>query len=177
MCVKYKLIVYFKCFLGFRNLLLVWSERKLIALLCHGGIKAWEITVKQCLSGFIFLVIIIWRCISMNTHWIKVFVAALFEVLWVIGLKHADDFWTWTGTIISIIISFYVLIMAGRKLPVGTVYAVFVGLGTAGTVISEILFFGEPFKLSKILLILLLLLGVIGLKLVTEDQVQKGADL
>lgn len=112
----------------------------------------------------------------MNANWMKVLVAALFEVLWVSGLKHADDFWTWAGTIISIIISFYGIIMASRKLPVGTVYAVFVGLGTAGTVMSEILFFGEPFKMSKILLIVLLLAGVIGLKLVTKDQVQEGAD-
>jgi paired small multidrug resistance pump len=111
-----------------------------------------------------------------NTNWIKVFVAALFEVFWVIGLKHAEDFWTWTGTVISIIISFYVMVMAGRKLPVGTVYAVFVGLGTAGTVISEIILFGEPFKMSKILLTLLLLAGVIGLKLVTKDSIQKGVD-
>ncbi|MGX6443515.1 DMT family transporter [Neobacillus sp. K501] len=112
----------------------------------------------------------------MNANWMNVLVAALFEVLWVSGLKHADDFWTWAGTIISIIISFYGIIMASRKLPVGTVYAVFVGLGTAGTVMSEILFFGEPFKMSKILLIVLLLAGVIGLKLVTKDQVQEGAD-
>ncbi|MEY2196320.1 multidrug efflux SMR transporter [Neobacillus sp. BF23-41] len=112
----------------------------------------------------------------MNANWIKVFVAALFEVFWVIGLKHADDFWTWAGTVISIIISFYVMIMAGRQLPVGTVYAVFVGLGTAGTVIAEIILFGEPFKVSKSLLILLLLAGVIGLKLVTKDKIQKGAD-
>ena len=112
----------------------------------------------------------------MYTNWIKVFVAAFFEVFWVIGLKHSEGFWTWTGTVISIIISFYVMIMAGRKLPVGTVYAVFVGLGTAGTVISEIIFFGEPFKMSKILLILLLLAGVIGLKLVTKDNVQEGTD-
>jgi paired small multidrug resistance pump len=110
----------------------------------------------------------------MNKDWIKVFVAAFFEVFWVIGLKHANDFWTWTGTIISIIISFYLMIMAGRKLPVGTVYAVFVGIGTAGTVFSEILFFGELFKVEKILLILLLLVGVIGLKLVTKDKVQEG---
>ena len=112
----------------------------------------------------------------MKTDWIKVFVAALFEVFWVVGLKHADDFWTWAGTVISIIISFYGMVMAGRKLPVGTVYAVFVGLGTAGTVISEILFFGEPLKMSKILLVLLLLAGVIGLKLVTTGKVQEGAD-
>lgn len=110
----------------------------------------------------------------MNKDWIKVFVAAFFEVFWVIGLKHANDFWSWAGTVMSIIISFYLMIMAGRKLPVGTVYAVFVGLGTAGTVFSEILFFGEPFKTKKILLILLLLAGVIGLKLVTKDKVQEG---
>jgi paired small multidrug resistance pump len=112
----------------------------------------------------------------MKKDWIKVFIAAFFEVFWVIGLKHSDNFWTWAGTVIAIIISFYLMIMAGRKLPVGTVYAVFVGLGTAGTVFSEILFFGEPFKLEKVLLIILLLAGVIGLKLVTKDKNQEGAD-
>ncbi len=112
----------------------------------------------------------------MNTNWSKVFIAAFFEVFWVIGLKHANDFWTWTGTVISIIISFYLMIMAGRKLPVGTVYAIFVGMGTAGTVLSEIIFFGEPIKVAKILLILLLLAGVIGLKLVTKDKELEGAE-
>lgn len=103
-------------------------------------------------------------------NWFKVFIAAFFEVFWVIGLKHANDFWTWTGTIISIIVSFYLMVMAGKKLPVGTVYAVFVGMGTAGTVLSEMLFFGEPFKMSKIILVLILLCGVVGLKLVTKDK-------
>lgn len=110
----------------------------------------------------------------MNKEWLKVFIAAFFEVFWVIGLKHADSPLDWIGTIICIVISFYVLIMAGRKLPVGTVYAVFVGLGTAGTVFAEILFFGEPFKLVKLLLILLLLIGVIGLKLVTNEKEAEG---
>jgi paired small multidrug resistance pump len=107
---------------------------------------------------------------DVNVQWLKVIIAAFFEVFWVIGLKHADDFWTWTGTVISIVISFYLMIMAGKTLPVGTVYAVFVGLGTAGTVFSEILFFGEPFKWMKLLFILILLLGVVGLKLVTKDH-------
>lgn len=111
----------------------------------------------------------------MNKEWVKVFIAAFFEVFWVIGLKHADSLWEWLGTIISILISFYVLIMAGKKLPVGTVYAVFVGLGTAGTVASEILFFEEPFKFVKLLLIFLLLVGVVGLKLVTNDDEEEGA--
>jgi len=112
----------------------------------------------------------------MNTTWIKVVVAAVFEVLWVIGLKHAYGFWTWAGTAISIIISFYLLILAGKKLPVGTVYAVFVGLGTAGTVVADIVFFGEPFKATKMILILILLAGVIGLKLATKDNVEEGAE-
>ncbi len=110
----------------------------------------------------------------MNKDWINVFIAAVFEVLWVIGLKHSDSLLEWAGTITAIVISFYGLIMAGRKLPVGTVYAVFVGLGTAGTVFSEILFFGEPLKVEKIILVLVLLAGVIGLKLVTDEEPEKG---
>ncbi|KAB7664308.1 DMT family transporter [Bacillus sp. B1-b2] len=112
----------------------------------------------------------------MNSNWLKVIIAAFFEVFWVIGLKHSDNIWAWIGTFICIIISFYVMIMAGRQLPVGTVYAVFVGLGTAGTVFSEILFFGEPFKMEKVLLIFLLLAGVIGLKMVTKDKKQEGEE-
>ncbi|AIF44628.1 multidrug efflux SMR transporter [Virgibacillus sp. SK37] len=112
----------------------------------------------------------------MNANWLKVFVAAFFEVGWVIGLKHADGLLEWAATVICIIVSFYLLIMAGEKLPVGTVYAVFVGLGTAGTVFSGIVFFDEPFKIAKILLICVLLAGVIGLKLVTEDNVTEGAE-
>ena len=109
----------------------------------------------------------------MNSNWIKVFMAAFFEVFWVIGLKHSDSVWEWAGTAVCIAISFNMKIMAGRTLPVGTVYAVFVGMGTAGTVFAEVVFFGEPFKLTKVLFILLMLIGVIGLKLVTKDSEQK----
>lgn len=112
----------------------------------------------------------------MHKEWLKVYIAAFFEVFWVIGLKHAEGFWPWTGTFVAIIVSFYLMIMAGRKLPVGTVYAVFVGMGTAGTVLAEIMIFNEVLQWSKILLIGVLLTGVIGLKLVTDDKLQKGAD-
>lgn len=106
----------------------------------------------------------------MNNNWLKVFIAAFFEVFWVIGLKHAYNVWTWIGTAIAVYISFHMMIAASRKLPVSTVYAVFVGLGTAGTVVAEILFFNEPIKWMKIVLILFLLAGVIGLKLVTTSK-------
>lgn len=108
--------------------------------------------------------------------WLKVLLASLLEVFWVIGLAHADVFWEWGGTILAIGICNYLLIKATSELPTGTVYAVFVGLGTAGAVLSEIMFFGEPFNIVKILLIILLLIGVIGLKLVTDNgQEEKGA--
>jgi paired small multidrug resistance pump len=112
----------------------------------------------------------------MNTSWVKVIIAALFEILWVIGLKHANDFWTWAGTVFAILISFYLMIVSAKDLPVGTVYAVFVGLGTVGTVFSDIVFFAEPFKIIKIILILFLLVGVVGLKLVTKENVKEGVD-
>ncbi|CAN7639219.1 DMT family transporter [Paenibacillus sp. LjRoot56] len=109
----------------------------------------------------------------MNRYWIYIFVGVIFEVVWVTGLKHSDTTWTWIATAIAIYISFHLVISASTKLPVGTVYAVFTGMGTAGTVIVEMLFFGEPFQFLKVFLILLLLSGVFGLKFVTNGE--KGA--
>ncbi|KZZ84026.1 MULTISPECIES: multidrug efflux SMR transporter [Bacillaceae] len=105
----------------------------------------------------------------MNRYWIYVILASVFEVGWVIGLKHAYDLLTWIATIIAITVSFTVMIVASSKLPVGTVYAVFVGLGSAGTILADILFFAQPVDPVKLLLIGILLAGVIGLKMVTED--------
>lgn len=102
----------------------------------------------------------------MNRSWLLIIIGALFEVMWVIGFKHADDLLTWAGTVVAVVISFVLIIIASIKLPVGTVYAVFTGLGTAGTVLSEMVLFNEPVKLTKLLLIALLLAGVLGLKLV-----------
>lgn len=110
-----------------------------------------------------------------NAEWLKVVGAAVFEVMWVIGLKHASSVWEWLITVVAIIISFYVIISASAKLPVGTVYAVFVGLGTAGTVLAEMIIFGEPFKIMKLVLVLILLVGVIGLKMVTKEPEVKGS--
>lgn len=112
----------------------------------------------------------------MNQNWIKVFIAAFLEIFWVIGLTHSYDFWTWSGTIILIIVSNYLMITAAQVLPAGTVYAVFVGLGTAGTVIAGVLFFGELFNWGKIILITTLLIGVIGLKLVTAEKTKEGVE-
>lgn len=107
----------------------------------------------------------------LNRNWIYVLLAGVVEIIWVMGLKHASNLWEWLGTQVAIIASFYLIIESAKRLPVGTVYAVFTGIGTAGTVALEMLFFGEPFNLVKILLICVLLAGVIGLRLVTSEQV------
>ncbi|MET3682745.1 paired small multidrug resistance pump [Alkalibacillus flavidus] len=106
----------------------------------------------------------------MTIHWLKVVAGAFFEVFWVIGLSYADSLLTWSGTIIAIFLSFLFLILAAKHLPVGTVYAVFAGLGTAGTVIVDMVFFGEPFQLLKLVFIAVLVTGIIGLKFVTEER-------
>lgn len=103
-----------------------------------------------------------------NRGWMYVLIGGVFEVGWVSGLKHSSNIWEWLLTVIGIAISFSLMINASKILPIGSVYAVFTGLGTAGTVIAETMLFGEPFSFAKTLLILLLLSGVVGLKLVTD---------
>lgn len=106
----------------------------------------------------------------MNKNWSLVIVAALFEVMWVSGLKYANHFFTWLLTIVAIVISYVLLIYSGKKLPTSTVYVVFVGLGTAGTVLSEMIWFGAPFSSFKLLFIVTLLIGIIGLKMVSYEN-------
>lgn len=105
----------------------------------------------------------------MDKNWLKVIIAGVVEVGWVLGLKHATNVWQWGLTAVAIFISFYLLINASKALPVGTVYAVFVGIGTTGTVLADRLLFGEAISGVKLLFIVMLLAGVIGLKLATPD--------
>ncbi|UOY93976.1 SMR family transporter [Ectobacillus sp. JY-23] len=96
-------------------------------------------------------------------EWLYVVVAGLIEVIWVLGLKYANSAMAWFGVSIAILISFWLLFKAYKTLPVGTVYAVFTGIGTAGIVIVEAVITGA-FSISKIILIAILSFGVIGLK-------------
>lgn len=107
-------------------------------------------------------------------YWVQVVIAGLFEVVWVIGLKHASSPIEWGVTLVAIFLSFYWMIEAGNHLPVGTVYAVFVGIGTTGTVLLEALLFKQPLSFVRIVFIVMLLIGVVGLKLVTPTD--KGID-
>lgn len=109
----------------------------------------------------------------MNRNWVLVILAGLIEIIWAIGLKHSSNWLSWLGTALLIYISFVLLIKVTKILPVATVYAIFTGIGTAGTVIVEMVVFGEAFSWTKVLLILLLLSGVVGLKLVTTESSKK----
>ncbi|WP_019536627.1 DMT family transporter [Paenibacillus ginsengihumi] len=105
----------------------------------------------------------------MKKEWWLLLLAGALEVVWVSGLKHSTAWWHWAITAASIIFSFKVFIDVAAKLPLGTVYVLFTGLGTAGTVIAEIVLFGEPVKPLKLLFIATMAAGVLGLKLVTKD--------
>lgn len=103
-----------------------------------------------------------------NMAWIYLFIAGLFEVVWAIGLKYSHGFTRLVPSIITIfgmIISFYLLAMATRSLPIGTSYAVWTGIGALGTVIFGIIFFNEPLNLLRILFLILILVGILGLKI------------
>ena len=103
--------------------------------------------------------------------WIILFLAGLFEIAWAIGLKYSEGFTKLTPSIITIItmfISFYLLSLALKSLPLGTAYAVWVGIGTVGTVIAGIILFGESMTLIRVVSILFILLGIIGLKITTN---------
>jgi quaternary ammonium compound-resistance protein SugE len=99
--------------------------------------------------------------------WFLLVVAGLVEALWAIGLKYTDGFTKLIPsllTITGIAVSMAMLALAARTLPIGTAYAVWVGIGAAGAVILGILLFDEPASLSRFAFLALLLVAIIGLK-------------
>lgn len=105
--------------------------------------------------------------------WIYVLFAAIVEVFWVIGLKYSETLWEWAGTAIVIVLSFYFVIKACERLPSGTVYAVFTGSGAAAIVLIDFIVFGADFSLAKVFFIALIIFGVIGIKITTDDAKEK----
>jgi quaternary ammonium compound-resistance protein SugE len=101
-------------------------------------------------------------------NWIILVVAGLFEVGWAVGLKYTEGFsrlWPTVWTVLSMIISLWLLGIAMKNLPVGTAYAVWVGVGAVGTVILGIVLLGEPANAGRIISVALIVAGIIGLKL------------
>ncbi len=105
-------------------------------------------------------------------RWIILFVAGLFEIFWAIGLKYSEGFtkvFPSVLTVFGMIISFYLLSLALKNLPLGTAYAIWTGIGTVGTVIFGIILFKEPVDVMRITFIMLILIGIIGLKITVPD--------
>lgn len=101
-------------------------------------------------------------------NWIVLVLAGLFEIGWAIGLKYTEGFsrlWPSLGTAAAMIVSLGLLGVAMKSLPVGTAYAVWVGVGAVGTVILGIVLLDEPANPGRLVSIALIVAGIIGLKL------------
>ena len=104
--------------------------------------------------------------------WLYVFIAGVFETVWAIGMKYSDGFsrpWPSVLTIAAMLISFVLLSYAMKTLPVGTTYAVWTGIGAAGTALMGMLLFGESREAARILCIGLIIAGILGLRLVEHQ--------
>ena len=100
--------------------------------------------------------------------WLLLVLAGLFEVGWAIGLKYTDGFtrlWPTVGTVLAMVISLGLLGLAMKSLPVGTYYAVWVGVGAVGTAILGIVLLGEPANAGRLVSLGLIVAGIVGLKL------------
>ena len=101
-------------------------------------------------------------------NWVILVLAGLFEIGWAIGLKYTDGFtrlWPTVGTVVAMAISLGLLGIAMKSLPVGTAYAVWVGVGAVGTAILGIVLLGEPANAGRMVSLGLIVAGIIGLKL------------
>jgi len=104
--------------------------------------------------------------------WIYILIAGIFEITWAVGLKYTEGFtrfWPSIGAGIAMLASIYFLNLAMKILPVGTAYAVWTGIGAAGTALFGMLLFDESKELVRILCILLVVLGILGLKFTSSN--------
>ncbi|MGH3386620.1 MAG: quaternary ammonium compound efflux SMR transporter SugE [Nocardioidaceae bacterium] len=104
--------------------------------------------------------------------WLILVLAGVFEICWAVGLKYTHGFtrlWPSVGTVVAIVVSLGLLGLATRTLPIGTAYAVWVGIGAAGTTLLGIVLFDEPIGVVRTACLVLLLGAVVGLKLTASQ--------
>jgi len=104
--------------------------------------------------------------------WVILFIAGLLEVTWALFLKQSEGFSRpapTAGFLISLSLSMYLLAYSLRYLPVGTAYAVWTGIGAAGTAIIGMLWLGEPRDVLKIVSLVMLIGGILGLRLTSSS--------
>jgi quaternary ammonium compound-resistance protein SugE len=100
--------------------------------------------------------------------WAILIIAGLFEIGWAVGLKYTDGFtrlWPSIWTVAAMMVSLYLLAVAIRTLPIGTSYAVWTGVGAAGTAILGMILLGEPASIARVASIGLIVAGIVGLRL------------
>ena len=103
--------------------------------------------------------------------WVYLIVAGLLETGWAIGLKYTDGFTKPVPSILTgaaIAASMFLLALAARTIPIGTAYAMWVGIGAVGAVILGIVLFDEPRDLARMAFVGLLVVSLVGLRLTTE---------
>jgi quaternary ammonium compound-resistance protein SugE len=103
--------------------------------------------------------------------WLLLFLAGLFEVIWALAMKRAEGFtrvWPSVLTALAMALSVFLLAQSLRTLPVSTAYAVWTGIGAAGAAIFGVLLFGESAGTVKVVSVVCIVAGVIGLKLSGE---------
>ena len=108
------------------------------------------------------------NCIGVSMPWINLAIAGILEVLWAISLKYTEGFsrlWPNLFTVAGMVASFYFLAQALKVIPVGTGYAIWTGIGAAGTAILGIILFGESTAPARLACITVIVAGIIGLKL------------
>lgn len=106
--------------------------------------------------------------LTVTSPWVWLVIAGLMEVGWTIGIKYADGFTKPLPSVLTIIAiagSMYFLAKATAVLPIGTAYAVWVGIGAAGAAIAGIILFHEPVSASRLAFLALLIIAIVGLKL------------
>ncbi len=100
--------------------------------------------------------------------WVYLYAAGLFECGWAIGLKYSDGFtklWPSVYTITAMSVSLLLLALAMRTIPVGTAYAIWTGIGAVGVALLGMVLFGESKDIGRLLSIVLIIAGIVGLKL------------
>lgn len=112
--------------------------------------------------------------VSMNKAWIYVVLTSLSELVWIYGFNTASTWWHWALIVAFILLDLHFLAKACEGLPTGTVYAIFAGFGTVGTFLMDIFIFHENIKLVSVFFIMLIILGVVGLKLSDDQKDAKG---
>jgi quaternary ammonium compound-resistance protein SugE len=99
--------------------------------------------------------------------WIILFIAGVFEIGWAVGLKYTNGFtrpWPTVGVALAMTVSVALLAQAVRTIPLGTAYAVWTGIGAVGTALLGMYLFGESTELPRILCLVLVVAGIVGLK-------------